>query len=456
MSARPHRVAVVGAGLAGLAAAVELKSAGAHVTVHERTRLLGGKATSYHVEGVEVDNGQHVILACCTEFLRFVDQLGCASLMHMQPVFDVVVLSRAHRRSRLRAAPLPAPLHLLPSFARYRPLRWRDKLRVGRALLAARRARPLSGDMAAWRRAQGQTAATRRAFWDPFLVPALNAALEDASAEAGLFVIRTAFLGARGAARIGYSTEPLERIARAAAQRADSLELRSSIATVDVRDSEVVLRTDQAMEYRYDAVVLAVPPRRLAAMLGSPERFGVRGLEAFRTEPIVDVHLWYGSGGANVLGDAGFAALLDSPVQWVFEKSPGYLCCSLSAARDTVTRPDSELIALCDAELRAVLPQLADLPQVRGAATRDADATFVPAAGLTRPGVATSLPTVVVAGAWTDTGWPATMESAVRSGRAAAHQLERNLGSIARQRERAGTTHGARDLAAAAAAGEHV
>src|SRR5207237_5232195 len=105
------RAAVVGAGLAGRAAAVELKKAGAHVTVHERTRLLGGKATSYHVDGLEVDNGQHVILACCTAFLDFVDELGCASLIHMQPVFDVLVLSRGRRSSRLHAAPLPAPLH---------------------------------------------------------------------------------------------------------------------------------------------------------------------------------------------------------------------------------------------------------------------------------------------------------------------------------------------------------
>ncbi len=428
MSTQP-RVAVVGAGLAGLSAAVALKNWGAHVTVHERTRLLGGKATSYHVDGVEVDNGQHVILGCCTEFLDFVDELGCASLMQMQPVFDVLVLSRERRGSHLRAARLPAPFHLLPSFARYRPLSWSDKLRVTRALLAARSARTPGGDMASWLRKHGQTRTTRRAFWDPFLVPALNAALEDASAEAGLFVIRTAFLSGRGAARIGYSTVPLERIARAAAERADALQVRSSVASVDVRDGEVTLRTDDTMEYHYDAAVLAVPPRRLAALLGDARRFGVHGLEGFRNEPIVDVHLWYETGGAQLLGDAGFAALLDSPVQWVFEKGAGYLCCSLSAANDTVTRPDSELVALCQSELKAVLPKLRGMSLARGAATRDADATFVPSPGLHRPGARTAFPNMVIAGAWTDTGWPATMESAVRSGRAAAASLTAALKS---------------------------
>jgi len=427
MSARQSRVAVVGAGLAGLAAAVDLKKTGAHVTVHERTRLLGGKATSYHVDGVEVDNGQHVVLACCTEFLDFVDELGCASLMHIQPVFDVLVLSRGHRSCRLHAAPLPAPLHLMPSFARYSPLGWRDKLRVARALVAARSTRRAGGDMASWLRAHGQTAATRRAFWDPFLVPALNASLEDAAADAGLFVIRTAFLSARGAARIGYSTVPLERIARVAAQRADALELRSSIASIDAREGEITLRTEEAMQYQYDAVVLAVPPRRLAAMLGDPQRLGLRGLDAFHTEPIVDAHLWYDTGGDTLLGKAGFAALLDSPVQWVFEKAPGYLCCSLSAARDTVNRPDGELVQLCAAELSAVIPRLRGLTLIRGASTRDADATFVPSPGLVRPGVSTALRNVVIAGAWTDTGWPATMESAVRSGRSAAAQLSTAL-----------------------------
>jgi hydroxysqualene dehydroxylase len=171
-----------------------------------------------------------------------------------------------------------------------------------------------------------------------------------------------------------------------------------------------------------DACVIAVPPKRLGAILGDDSTYGVSGLDTFEAMPIVDVHLWYDR---PILG-CDFAALLDSPVQWVFEKSPGYVCCSLSAADRLVLRPESELVELCRRELAAVLPEAARARLLRGAATRDPDATFIPAPGIRRPGTATALSNLVIAGAWTDTGWPATIESAVRSGRAAANTLFRN------------------------------
>lgn len=420
------RIAVVGAGLAGLSAAVELKRAGAHVEVFERMRMPGGKATSFVVDGVEVDNGQHVTLACCTELSAFIDDLGMGDVLHMQPRFEVTVLARGGAPSRLRAAPLPAPLHLMPSFVRYRHLGLGDKLRVARALMAARRERAPHGDMATWLARRGQTPATRTAFWDPFLVPALNAPLEDASALDGLFVIRTAFISERGAGRIGYTTVPLVRIAEAAAARVDALHLRTPVTQVEHAGGRATaLRTEAGTRSDFDAYVLALPPQRLSSLDDAvPQRpFGVEGLDVFRTQPIVDVHLWYPAARGRVLGAAGFAAVLDSPVQWVFEKGPGYLCCSLSAAGDAVRAPESELIARCHAELAAVLPVLRNVEPVRGAATRDPDATFVPSPGLRRPGPRTALHNVFLAGAWTDTGWPATMESAVRSGRAAARAL---------------------------------
>ena len=141
-------------------------------------------------------------------------------------------------------------------------------------------------------------------------------------------------------------------------------------------------------------------------------------MDAFASRAIVDVHLWF-----EQKADLHFAALMRSPVQWVFEKQPGYLCCSLSAADTLVGWPEKELVELCHAELAAVWPRLRDLRLVRGAATRDPEATFVPAPGLRRPGAETARRNLAVAGAWTDTGWPATMESAVRSGRAAARAV---------------------------------
>lgn len=425
LAGRP-RVAVVGAGLAGLAAATSLARSGVAVHLIERSRLLGGKATSFEVGGVEVDNGQHVVLRCCTEFLDFANQLGMRSSLRFQPRFSATVLTRDAPPARLRAAPLPAPLHLALGFASYRHLGTADKLRVLAALLAARKPVGSQLDMASWLLQHHQNRRTRRAFWDPFLIPALNAPLEKASAADGLFVIRTAFLGGRDAACIGYSTVPLARLAERAAALCETVTMRSPVTSIVVRDGAVTgVRVDSETTIPCDACVLAVPPRRVAAILAESNLPAIPGLDAFLTEPIVDVHLWYD----RQLHMLDFAAILDSPVQWAFRKGPGYVACSLSAAGTLVSRPQSELVAICDTELRAVIPALRGAHLMRSACTRDPEATFVPAPGLRRPNERTALPTLMVAGAWTDTGWPATMESAVRSGRAAARALTPTLRS---------------------------
>ncbi len=428
-------IAVVGAGLAGLSAAVELKQRGFTVELFERTRLLGGKATSFEVDGLEVDNGQHVYLACCTEFIDFIDQIAKAShqrrkdLLFMQDRFEALLLSRGMRSSTLRAARLPSPLHLGPSLLRFRHLSLTERLKIGAATLAARRGCQPGETMAHWLDRHGQSKRARAAFWDPFLVPSLNAPLDEVSAEAGLHVITTAFLADSGAARIGFARVPLARLSGLAAERLDAVHMRTAVAALDIGDQHsssptfrgVVLGDNTTWEF--DGIVLAVPPANLERILGNPQRFGLSGLDKFRTAPIVDVHLWFDVPEL----DFGFAALLDSPVQWVFQKTPGYLCCSLSAAGEHVHRPRAELIELCVEELRAVLPGLRGANLLKGAATRDRDATFIPSPGLKRPGASTTVTRVVVAGAWTDTGWPATMESAVRSGRKAARLLAKQM-----------------------------
>ena len=420
---RQPRVAVVGAGLAGLTAGLALAKRGWRVDLYERSRLLGGKATSFEVEGHEVDCGQHVVLACCTATLDLIEELGLSDSLYIQPRFEVTVLSSTRPPARLRASSWPAPLHLMAGFARYPHLSALDRIQVGRALVAARGDVTPQGDMAAWLRRHHQSPRALRAFWEPFLVPALNAPLDRVSAAMGLFVIRTAFLGDRDAARIAYLTVPLARLAEAAAARLDGVHLRQAVVGLH-RDGDRVtgVKLSGGTGAACDACVIAVPPSRLSAILGDAPACGVDGLDAFAAMPIVDVHLWYDR---PVLG-CDFAALLDSPVQWVFEKAPGYVCCSLSAADDLVQRPERELVELGRSALAAVLPQAARAQLLRGAATRDPDATFIPAPGVRRPGATTALPNLVIAGAWTDTGWPATIESAVRSGRTAALTLFSN------------------------------
>ena len=417
-----RHVAVVGAGLAGLAAALSLKREGWRVTLVERSRLLGGKATSFQLGDVEMDSGQHAILGCYSSFLEFVEELGMRGDLRIQERFDVLMLTSTGR-ARLRALRLPAPLHLALPFLRFRALSLRSRLQVARALLAAKR--PRSGDddetFAAWLHRHGQGTQAQRVFWEPFLVPALNAPFDRVSAAAGLMVVRTALLGNRDAARIGYATVPLARFAERAAERCDEVLLRTPVTGLHVEGGELRGLLTGDAEIGVDAAVLALPPERLARMSGV-EALAVPGLGAFTTQPIVDVHLWYGAPHA-LFADLDFAAMTGSPVQWIFAKGPGYLCCSLSSAGDLVSQPEERLVALADSELRSRLPELGGATLLRGVAVRDPEATFVPAPGLRRPGPATALANAVLAGCWTDTGWPATMEGAVRSGREAARTL---------------------------------
>jgi hypothetical protein len=271
---------------------------------------------------------------------------------------------------------------------------------------------------------RGQDEQALRAFWRPFFVPALNAPLDRMSAADAGFVMSTAFLADAGAARFGYSTVPLAHIAGAAARLFDTVCLESPVTGLilqDDRASGIVLADGD--QPAFDAVILALPPPQLAMLLGDAARAGLPALDAYDALPIVDVHLWHDRGSLGF----DFAALLDSPIQWIFEKAPGYLCASMSAADEYVGRPSRELIDLCWEEARSLLPGLAGATLEDGAATRSPAATFMARPGANRPGAETKLRNVAIAGSWTNTGWPDTMESAVISGRSAAAVIVRAL-----------------------------
>jgi squalene-associated FAD-dependent desaturase len=414
---------VVGAGLAGLAAAEDLQARGFSVEVYERSRLLGGRATSFEIGGTEVDNGQHVYLHCCDEFIAFVERAGLRHALREQERFDALVLARDGTVSRLRAAALPAPLHLLASFARYAHLRLGDRLRIARALLAAAYGGKPAADVTfdRWLDRNGQNERTRRAFWDPFFIPALNAAFDKVSARDALFVIDRAFMHDAKAASFGFSTVPLAHVAAAAAAKIGAVHTSTAALGLDVAADHVELRLPGDRCETFDAIVLAISPRATAKLLEAPERFGVRGLETYDPYPIVDVHLWHDRGALGF----DFAAVLDSPLQWIFEKQPGYVCASISAAGDVLTVPTSELEVLAWRELCAFVPSLREGRVLRAAATRNPEATYLPRPGAPRTLQATTHPRVAIAGSWTETGWPDTMESAVRSGRAAAEVIAR-------------------------------
>jgi squalene-associated FAD-dependent desaturase len=411
-----ERVAVVGGGLAGFAAALALKASGAHVELFERSRILGGRATSFEIDGVEVDNGQHVFLACCTEFINFAQAVGMAGQLHLQARFDATILSRSGKAGRLRTSALPAPLHLIGSFASYSHLGLAGKLRIARALAAAllRKADP-SETFEAWLARNGQGSQERAAFWDPFFIPALNAPFDRVGASDAMFVLKTAFLRDAGAARFGFSRVPLAHLTQAAAKQLDAVHISAGILSITPNNAGVTLRKAEG-DTDFDAVVLAVAPRQAERILGDPQGYGVTNLDKYDPYPIIDVHLWHDGGSIR----RDFVAALESPLQWIFEKEPGYLCCSFSAADEYLRQPTAELESLAWREVQTFLPSLKDATLVRSAVTRNPEATWLPRVGAKRTQQRTNHPAIAIAGSWTETGWPDTMESAVRSGNLAA------------------------------------
>ncbi|WP_243741057.1 hydroxysqualene dehydroxylase HpnE [Streptomyces sp. 8K308] len=457
MSARPsgHTV-VVGGGLAGTTAALALADRGRRVTLLETRPRLGGLAFSFRrdsaVGPLTVDNGQHVYLRCCTAYRGFLDRVGGTALAPLQPRLDVPVLDAERRRlGRIRRAALPVPLHLAGTLARYPHLPPAQRAAVVRAVAALRRLDPADPalddqDFGSWLRRHGQRDRGIEAVWDLIGVAALNARAEDISLGLAAMVFRTGLLSGPGAADIGVPRVPLghlhDTLARAALDRAGA-SVRTDTKVRRLRpapggwrvtvDSRQRGQGPGPEELTADSVVLAVPQEAAHRLLPDGALADPGRLLRIGDAPILNIHVIYDR---PVLRRPFFAAL-GSPVQWVFDRTgpaglaerPGhrdqYLALSQSAARDEIQLPTDVL-------RKRYLPELARLlPSVAGArvrdffVTRERAATFapVPGVGRLRPGPVTRAPGLYLAGAWTATGWPATMEGAVRSGLAAARAV---------------------------------
>ena len=433
------RIAVVGGGLAGLAAALDCADAGAEVTLFEARPRLGGATWSFRQSGVWFDNGQHVFLRCCTAYRALLDRLGVSDLVRMQDRLDVPVLSPSGPTARLRRSRLlPAPLHLGAALGRYRHLTRRDRARLLPAALALRGVDPgaASSDtvtFAEWLADHGQSPAAVARLWDLITLPTVNLPAAEASLAMAARVFRTGLLEEAGGADIGWARVPLGELHGRAGRRAlegagGRVLLRTAVAALEPGPAGIRVAVAGGEPVEFDGVVVAVPHERAHAVLppgslAAQERLGELG-----TSPIVNVHVVYDR---RVTDHALFAAL-DSPVQWVFDHTEAggvedgqALTVSLSAATSELGVPAARLAASIVAELGRLLPGAGGARVVHTVVTREGSATFRarPGTAALRPGPATSDPRICVAGAWTDTGWPATMEGAVRSGRAAAHQV---------------------------------
>jgi hydroxysqualene dehydroxylase len=439
---RPRAI-VAGGGLAGLAAACDLADAGHAVTLIEKRPFLGGRSYSYtDATGATVDNGQHVFLGCCTEYIRFLDRLDVRDAVHLQSRFRVPVVDKVWGTSVLSAAGLPPPGHLLPSLLKLRSLSAKDKALAGWAFSQIQRtdraAHPELDDITfeEWLLARKQSPRAIRSLWNLIVLPTLNGDISRVSADLALMVFQEGFLRSRTGANVGWARVGLtELIADAARsyieERGGEIILSESVGGFDIDDGEVAhLRADSG--YRSaEAYVLALPVESVLDALPEPlrsQKFFAR-IGRIETSPIVNVHLWYD----RAVWDRSFAAFLNTPVQWIFNKSklwglegPGqYLDISLSGAHDFIDVPSQELIRMFSKELFALLPATRGAQLERALVVKQREATFDATPGIRRlrPTQVTPLRNLFLAGDWTDTGWPATMESAVRSGRMAAQAV---------------------------------
>ncbi len=446
-NATAMRIAVIGAGLAGLAAACELADRGNDVTVFERRPWAGGKTYSYAdpEAGSSVDNGQHIFMNCTTAYLDFLARLGTLALTKRQERLRVPVFDAAGRRSDLWAAALPAPLHLLPSFAAYRHLSPVEKARIARALRALARTDGPAADreeqtFQTWLRRHGQTDREIERFWDLIVVPALNCVSAEAGAAQAIFVFREGFLRSARSAGIGLATAGLSELHVDPAlayirRRGGAFYARAEVEALEVNGRSVTRLRAGGETYReFDAYVAALPPRQLLAILPTELRAEApfSALTQFAFDPIVNLHLWFD----GPVAPFDFAAFTGSELQWVFNRTrieggtqPGgeHLAVSLSNAHCYLGESRRALEQRFLPEVHRLLPRSRAARLLHFTAIKEPEATFRPAPGLHRPGPATTIDNLFLAGAYTATGWPATMESAVRSGLAAAAAVQANV-----------------------------
>ncbi len=412
---------IAGGGLAGLAAAAALGSIGFEVDLHEARPFLGGRATSFPVNPSDensdhIDNCQHVLLRCFTNLLDFYRRCGVQDKIRFHDRLNFVRPGGAV--DVLKAGLLPAPAHLLGSLLRFKALDFADKLSIFRAIAAMRREANRTDldslTIVDWLASKQATERAVKRFWRPILVSALNEEPERSSSLPAFQVLVQGMMATRASYQMGLPAVPLAELYAAALE--DKLgervrvHLRSSLDRIDSNDKAA------------DFYISAVPFERVDQLLPGLEL----NLEKFTHSPITGIHLWFD----RSITDLPHAVLLDRTLQWVFRKTDRYVQCVVSASRSLIELSREKIVELACRELEEFFPACRDAELVRSHVIKEVRATYSTIPGLqsVRPGPKTKYPNVFLAGDWTNTGWPATMEGAVRSGYIAAEAVVRAAG----------------------------
>jgi len=448
-------VIVIGGGLAGLSAGVALAEAGWRVRLFEQRPFLGGRATSYVLpDGEHVDNCQHVTLKCCTNLEDFYRRVGSAGKIKF---FGRLLFQDPQGRTgEMQAGLLPAPFHMFGSFATFAPLTLADKYCIGRAMMDILRSKGKPRDleeaggisMLEWLRRRRQTPGAMERFWKVVLVSALDEELDRTDARYGVDVFWKGFLCNHTGYRMGVPGVPLAQLYDGCKaeieRRGGEVNLRSPLRAIHLAGGLVNgVEFDGGRQETADAYLFALPHGALSELLTEEIKLlepSLANLDNIRVAPITGVHFWFDR---EVMREP-FVTLLEATTQWIFNKtalygnangSSGdkgqYLQLVISASYDLLQKPRQEIIDLCLAEVRHAVPAAREAVLIKATVIKEAAATFSPQPGVDRwrPMQETSIRGMFLAGDWTATGWPATMEGAVRSGYLAAEAILRVAGT---------------------------
>ena len=450
---------VLGGGVAGIATAVYLLDRGYRVVLLEARGFLGGRSFSFtdKEREVAVDNGQHVIIKGCSQYLDLLQRLGAVDRWYLQPRLQLSILDSRGNSGSLSSSRLPPPFHLAPSFFRYSHLGFRDKFRVALALARAKftdRHRPYLEQITfkEWLDRQGQTERAVQNFWNLLLMPTLNDQVQDVSANLGLMIVQEGVLAGSHSADLGYAQDGLleafgEPAREYLASQGVRLILGSPIHRLMMKSGEVrAVELSSGETWSGQIFVSALPFDALLRVLPQEalEMPYFQRLTGLESSPIVNVHLWYD----REVMTQDFCAFVDSPLQWVFNKSRiyarsglgpkksgaayrrgsnsgQYICISLSAAWQDIDQPREALAERFIDEMAQVFPEAKKSRVERAVVVKQRQATFrcLPGANNLRPASPTPYSNLFLAGEWTNTGWPSTMESAARSGYNAAQAV---------------------------------
>ena len=452
---KPPSIAIAGGGLAGLAAACALADSGAKITLFERRPYLGGRASSYEHPGTGevIDNCQHVLFGVCTNLIDFYRRIGVEDKIRWYE--DMTFLEPGGRSTVMHASPLPAPLHTAPSFLRFPFLSVKDKFVISRAIaaLSFTTQHDTGKSFLEWCHDHGQTEAAIERFWKPILVSALSEDLDLIAVSYAAQVVRES-MKSPAARHMGVPAIPLTDLYNRAGDyiraRGGEISFRTSLRTFCAAESSVNIRTSDKdssseKEQNFDYLILALPFNALDPVLPQiPAAEPLREkLTHFESCPITGIHLWFD----RQITDLDHAVLLDRSIQWMFHKSRllitretagptgSYIELVVSASKNLIEKSRAEIVELALREVREFFPAAREATLVKSAVIKEVHATYSPRPGVDayRPPQTTDWPRVFLAGDWTATGWPATMEGAVRSGYLAARALLGAAGMSDRQ-----------------------